>query len=128
MARLAAGQTTYQVAAALQVAVSSVIKWAARQRQYGSVAPGQMGGHRPRRISGAYRQLVLDAVESTPHVTLHHLAAMLKASGLVVHPASVARFLKREGKSFKKKRATHRAAKAPTGTAARTVAALPGPD
>ena len=41
MARLAAGQTTYQAAAALQVGVSSVIKWAARQRKLGSVAPGQ---------------------------------------------------------------------------------------
>jgi transposase len=32
MDRLAAGQTSYEVAAALKVAVSSVIKWAARQR------------------------------------------------------------------------------------------------
>jgi putative transposase len=102
MARLAAGQTTYQVAAALQVGVSSVIKWAARQRKLGSVAPGQMGGHRRHRISGDYRQLVLDAVVNKSHVTLHQMSAMLKEKGLEVHPSSVARFLKREGKSFKK--------------------------
>ena len=47
MARLEAGETSYAVAAALKVAVSSVIKWAARKRRLGSAAPGKMGGHRP---------------------------------------------------------------------------------
>ena len=55
MARLAAGETTYEVAEALRVAVSSVIKWAAQARQYGSPAPAKMGGYRQRMISGTYR-------------------------------------------------------------------------
>jgi transposase len=38
MARLAAGESS-RVVAALKVAVSSVIKWAARERRFGSVAP-----------------------------------------------------------------------------------------
>ena len=41
-------KTTREVAAALRVAVSSVVNWAARKRLSDSVAPGKMGGHRRR--------------------------------------------------------------------------------
>jgi putative transposase len=128
MTRLAAGQTTYQVATALQVAVSSVIKWSARQRKLGSVMLGQMGGHRRHRISGDYRQLVLDAVACKSHVTLDQLSLMLKAKGLTVHPASISRFLKREGKSFKKKHTAERAEPTKAGTSARPMARVSRPD
>jgi transposase len=102
LARLAAGQTVREVAAALRVGPSSVVKWSARQRQYGSVAPGQMGGHRPLMITGKYRDLVLKTIKTKPHVTLRELAALLGQAGLKVHHASVGRFLKRERQSFKK--------------------------
>ena len=115
MKRLEAGETTYEVAAALSVAVSSVIKWAARARAYGSPAPAKMGGYRQRVISGAYREMVLEAVAKKSHVTLRELASMLAAAGLKVHPASVSRFLKREGKSFKKNAVRLRAAKTKPG-------------
>ena len=115
MARLADGETSYEVAEALSVAVSSVIKWAARARNYGSPAPAKMGGYRRRMISGSYRELVLDAVAKKSHVTLRELAAMLAAAGLEIHQASVSRFLKREGKSFKKNTIRLRAGKAKGG-------------
>ena len=115
MARLADGETSYEVAEALSVAVSSVIKWAARARNYGSPAPAKMGGYRRRMISGSYRELVLDAVAKKSHVTLRELAAMLAAAGLESHQASVSRFLKREGKSFKKNTIRLRAGKAKGG-------------
>jgi putative transposase len=115
MDRLAAGETSYEAAAALKVAVSSVIKWAARQRATGSAAPGKMGGHRPLRIVGADRDWVLSEVERNPHVTLARLSAGLAARGLKLHPASVGRFLHREGKSFKKNRSSRRAGKAEAG-------------
>lgn len=102
MEQLASGQTTYEVAAALKVAVSSVIEWADRKRRLGSFAPSQMGGHKPRRTSGDHRVLVLDTVAKGSHVTLHQLADQLEERGLVVHPASVGRSLQREGKSYKK--------------------------
>ena len=41
MDRLSAGETSYEVSAALKVAVSSVIKWAQRKRATGSAAPGK---------------------------------------------------------------------------------------
>lgn len=112
MARLEAGATSYEVAAALKVAVSSVIKWAARKRDLGSAAPGKMGGHRPYLISGEDRLFVLSEVERDPHMTLHQLTAALAARGLRIHPASVGRFLHREGKSFKKNRSAGRTTQA----------------
>jgi putative transposase len=96
------GRRATKFAAALKVAVSSVIKWAARKRRLGSVAPGKIGGHRPYLISGEHRLFVLSEVERDPNVTLHELAAALAERGLTVHPASVGLFLHREGRSFKK--------------------------
>ena len=125
MARLEAGETTREVAAALRVAVSSVIKWAARKRLSGSVAPGRMGGHRPRLISGDHRVFVLGEVARDPNMTLHRLSAALAERGLSVHPASVGRFLHREGKSFKKNGSARRAVAAKAQAPARTVDPLP---
>ena len=53
MRRVAAGESVRSVAAVLKVSVSSVIKWAQRQRRTGSVAPGKMGGHRSFRVWGS---------------------------------------------------------------------------
>ncbi|UVK51689.1 IS630 family transposase [Mesorhizobium sp. AR02] len=102
LARLEEGETSREVAAALKVAVSSVIKWAARKRRLGSAAPGKMGGHRPYLIDGEHRAFVLSEVERDANITLHQLTAALAERGLIIHPASVGRFLHREGKSFKK--------------------------
>jgi putative transposase len=109
MARLAAGESCGVVAAALNIAVSSVIKWAARERRFGSVAPGRMGGHRPFAIIGEHRLFVLRQIEKMPHMTLQALSEALAARGLKVHPATVARFMARERKSFKKNRSARRA-------------------
>lgn len=99
MARLAAGESSGRVAAALNIAVLSFIKWAARARHLGRVAPGRMGGHRPFAISDEHRLFVLRQIEKTPHVTLRALSGALAARGLKVHPATVGRFLARKRKS-----------------------------
>jgi transposase len=104
MDRLAEGESCHSVAAILKVAPSSVIKWAQRQRQTGSAAPGKMGGYRPHVIVGSDRDWVLSQIEGPDHVTLAILAAGLAERGLKVHLSSISRFLHREGKSFKKKR------------------------
>lgn len=125
MVRLEGGETTRAVALALRVAVSSVVKWAARKRRSGSVAPGKMGGHRPHLIGGDHRLFVLGEVERDPNITLHRLSAALAQRGLVVHPASVGRFLHREGKSFKKNGSARRTTAAKAPAPARAVDALP---
>ena len=49
------GMSRHQAAAHFGVAISTAINWVKRFRQTASVAPGQMGGHKPRAISGAHR-------------------------------------------------------------------------
>jgi putative transposase len=100
MARFAAGGSSRVATTALKVAVPSVIKWAARERRFGSVAPGRMGGHHRFAISGEHRLFVLRQIEETPHVTLQALSEALAARGPEVHPATVGRVLARERKSF----------------------------
>ncbi len=102
MQRLATGETTYQVAAALNVAVSSVIKWAQKQRKSGSVEPGKMGGHKPFIIDGEHKTFVLSFIKSNPNVSLHDLAGILEQRGLKVHTSSISRFLQREEVTLKK--------------------------
>jgi transposase len=128
LARLAAGQTSREVAAALKVATSSVVKWAARHRRLGSVAPGRMGGHRPAVINGEHRLFVLEQIEKTPHVTLHVLSQALAARGVSAHPATVGRFLARERKSYKKNPAARRTVASRRGAAAGALDPLPRQD
>jgi transposase len=54
------------------VSVSSVVKWSQRYRKTGSVAPGQMGGHRKRALD-RHRPFILERISQTPHLTLHKL-------------------------------------------------------
>ena len=49
------GQSCRQAAARFGVGVSTAIAWVARFRKTGGVAPGQMGGHRPKKLIGAWR-------------------------------------------------------------------------
>jgi putative transposase len=44
----------HQAAAQFGLGVNTVILWVRRWRETGSVAPGQMGGHKPKAIAGEY--------------------------------------------------------------------------
>jgi len=54
------GLSCHQAAAQFGVGVSTAINWVRRLRETGSVAPGQMGGHKPKSISGEHRALLGD--------------------------------------------------------------------
>ena len=53
------GMSCHATAARFGVVVSTVVKWLQRYRRTGSVAPGQMGGNRPRAIAGVYREWLI---------------------------------------------------------------------
>ena len=89
------------VATRFGVAVSSVVKWRQRYRSTGSVAPGQMGGHR-KRLLESHRDFIVEQLERTPHLTLHGLKDILATRGVVVSHQAVWRFLRSEGLGFKK--------------------------
>jgi len=102
IARVVAGESVRASAAVLKISASSVVKWAQRQRSTGSVAPGQMGGHRPRVLVGEHRNWLLERMKSD--FTLRGLVAKFAERGVTVDYRTVLNFVHAERLSFKKKR------------------------
>jgi putative transposase len=90
------------------VAVSTAINWLQRHRETGSVAPGKMGGHKPRKLIGAHRVWLLERTKTD--FTLRGLRAELVERGIQVDYRTVWSFAHDEGLSFKKKCSSRRTA------------------
>ena len=54
VAAIEGGMSRNQAAKQFGVAISTAIGWMRRVEETGSVAPGQMGGHKPKAISGEH--------------------------------------------------------------------------
>ena len=102
------------------VAVSTAINWVRRVRETGSVAPGQMGGHKPKKIAGEHRVWLLGRMRERDF-TLRGLVAELAERGLKVDYRSVWEFVHAERVSFKKKPGGRRTRPSRRGAAARAV-------
>ncbi len=107
LARVQAGESVRSVAAVLSISASSVVKWSQRFRATGSVAPGQMGGHRPRVIAGDQAAWLRQRI-AVSDFTLRGLVAELAERGLKVDYRTVWSFVHREDLSFKKNRSAKR--------------------
>ena len=83
------------------VAISTAVNWLRRHHETGSVEPGQMGGHRPRKLIGAHRDWLLE--RAMRDFTLRGLQAELAERGMTVDYRTVWSFVHDEGLSFKKK-------------------------
>src|SRR5437899_3001493 len=94
------GMSCHGAAAHFGVGVSTAINWVRRLRETGSVAPGQMGGHKPKSISGAHRIWLLERTQRD--FTLRGLVAELAERGLKVDYRTVWSFVHAEKLSFKK--------------------------
>jgi transposase len=101
MDRKAKGETNREIASALGIAPSCVSKWTKRRSETGSLAPAQIGGYKPRTLSGAAAEWLRKRIKSGPF-TLRGLAAELAAEGIKTHPKAVWVFVHAEGLSFKK--------------------------
>jgi len=101
LARKAAGETHRQIAEALQISASCVSKWARRDRETGSPSPAQIGGYKPRTLSGDCAEWLRQRISAGPF-TLKGLAAELAERGIKTHPKAVWVFVHAEGLSFKK--------------------------
>lgn len=110
MVRLERGEPVRQIAAVLDVAPSSVVKWSQRLRRTGSVAPGKIGGHVPRKIQGAHEAWLVERIKEP--FTLKGLVAEFAGRGLGVDYRTVWAAVHRAGYSFKKNRAGRGAAPA----------------
>jgi transposase len=57
------GMSCNQAAKQFGVSISTAINWVRRLRETGSIAPGKMGGHKPKAISGEHRAWLLRRIE-----------------------------------------------------------------
>lgn len=105
------GLSRRQAAAHFGVSVTAAINWVARYRKTGSVAPSQIGGYKPKKISGAHRDWLIHRCGERDF-TLRGLVAELGERGLAVDYRSVWNFVHAEKLSFKKNRARQRAGSA----------------
>ena len=101
MARKTKGQTIREIAAALQISPSCVSKWTKRERETGSLAPAQIGGYKPRTLSGDCAEWLRARIASGPF-TLRGLTAELAERGIKTAPRAVWVFVHAENLSFKK--------------------------
>ena len=80
---LRGGLSRHKSAAQFGVGISTVINWVRRFQDTGSVAPGQMGGHKPKAIRGEHEVFLARRVREGGF-TLRGLAAELAERGLKV--------------------------------------------
>ena len=102
------GLSCHKAAAQFGVGVNTAILWVRRFRETGSVAPGQMGGHKPKAIRGEHHAWLVERIRQDAF-TLRGLVAELAARGLKFDYHSVWNFVHAETLSFKKKRRRQRA-------------------
>lgn len=97
------GMSCNQAAARFGVAISTAIDWINRYRRTGSVAPGQVGGHRPKKLVGEHRDWLLQRCRERDF-TLRGLVGELAERGLSVDYRVVWAFVHEEKLSYKKRR------------------------
>ncbi|MCA3385543.1 MAG: transposase, partial [Roseomonas sp.] len=90
IARVMAGESVRTVAAALSISAATVVRWSQRYRASGSLAPGKVGGHKPRLLTGELRDWLLDRTKTD--FTLRGLVAELAERGVKVDYVQVWRF------------------------------------
>jgi transposase len=120
------GMSRHQAAAQFGVGISTAIAWVRRLRETGSIAPGQMGGHKPKAIAGEHRIWLLQRAKDRDF-TLRGLVVELAGRGLKVDYRSVWNFVHAEKLSFKKNRRGQRARSSRRRTPADAVEEISGP-
>lgn len=96
------GMSRHQAAAHFAVSVSTAISWVDRFRRTGSAAPGQMGGHKPKALSGTHRDWLIERCRARDFTLRGLVDELLTERGLKVDYRSVWAFVHAEGLSFKK--------------------------
>src|SRR5665213_2989873 len=86
------GLSCNQAAKRFGIGISTAIGWVHRLRETGSVAPGKMGGHKPKAISADHRVWLLQRTKDRDF-TLRGLVAGLAERGLKVDYRSVWEFV-----------------------------------
>jgi len=114
------GFSRHAAAARFGVVASTAINWVRRFRETGSVAPGQMGGHKPKAIRGEHEVWLRRRI-GEGEFTLRGLVRELAGRGLKVDYRAVWNFVHAAALSFKKNRARQRTGPPRRRPAARAV-------
>ncbi|WP_371825163.1 IS630 family transposase [Bradyrhizobium sp. CCBAU 53340] len=101
VAAIEGGMSRNQAARQFGVAISTAIGWMQRVEETGSVEPGQMGGHKPKAVSGEHAVWLSQRIKDGDF-TIRGLVAELAGRGLKVDYHSVWDFVHAEKLSFKK--------------------------
>ena len=102
------GHSRRGAAAHFRVSPSFVVNLMTLYRQTGSVAPRPRGGRRHAKLD-PHRAFILDRVAEKDDITMPELAsALAAATGTKAEPASLSRWLIRNGHRFKKNPAGQR--------------------
>jgi transposase len=96
------GLSRNQAAARYDVAVSSAVRWVALYRSTGSVAPGKMGGHKPKALRDEHAEWLIQRCRERAFTISQLVEELVVERGLKVDRHSVWAFLHAEGLSFKK--------------------------
>jgi transposase len=112
------GMSARAAARQLEVSAATGVRWAKAWRTTGSIAPGKVGGHLRPLLEGE-REWLMARLERDKDLTLHALLAMLREErGVAVCCDTLWRFLRRCGKTFKKRRSLPKNRIGPTSPAA----------
>jgi transposase len=111
VAAVGAGASCREAARQFSISVSSVVRWAQRFRQSGSIAAKPMGGERHWRLKDE-RNWLLALVAAAPDLPLHDIRRALAARNVHVGYGTIWRFFAKEKITFKKNRARQRAGSA----------------
>lgn len=98
------GMSRNRAAAHFRVAVSTVVAWVRRFHETGGVEPSQIGGYKPRKISGEHRDWLIARCRAKDFTLRGLVAELAEQRGLKVDYRSVWHFVHDEGLSYKKKR------------------------
>src|SRR6202051_4843330 len=104
LARKEAGETNREIAAALRISPSCVSKLKKRKHETGSLAPAQIGGYKPRTLSGESANWLRARIAAGPF-TLRGLSVELAERGIKTHPRAGWGVVYAGGLGFKKKAA-----------------------
>jgi transposase len=126
VAEVAAGMSRRQAAVRFKVSAASAVRWVTLEAQTGGVDPRPRGGKSRSPLEPhATWLLALNAAEGD--LTLAEIVRRLREElGIEVTEASIRRFFKRHGISYKKNSARQRADAARRGRSARALEGRPG--
>jgi putative transposase len=98
------GMSRHEAAARFGIAVSSAIRWVARYRNTGSVAPSKIGGYKPKALRGEHASWLIARCQEKDFTISQLVDELQSVRGLKVDRRSVWEFLHAERLSHKKNR------------------------